>query len=144
MVLTIRPYREEDEKAVVALWRQVFPDAPPWNDPIADIKRKVNMQRELFLVARENSELVGTVMAGYDGHRGWIYYLAVSPEHRRQGIGRALMLRVEKELSQLGCPKLNLQVRSSNIQAVEFYRHLGYDVENRISLSKRLKDGFHG
>jgi ribosomal protein S18 acetylase RimI-like enzyme len=96
------------------------------------------------LVAWEDSQLVGTVVAGYDGHRGWVYYLAVSPGHRRQGIGRALMLRVEKELAQLGCPKLNLQVRSSNPLAVEFYRHLGYEVEDRMSLGKRLKAGEHG
>jgi ribosomal protein S18 acetylase RimI-like enzyme len=138
MALIIRPYREPDEQAVADLWRRVFPDSPPWNDPEADIRRKLSVQRELFLVAILGGELVGTAMAGFDGHRGWVYYVAVSPDHRRQGVGRALMARVEEGLTALGCSKLNLQVRASNSQVVSFYKHLGYQVEERVSMSKRL------
>jgi ribosomal protein S18 acetylase RimI-like enzyme len=134
----IRPYREDDEAAVAALWREIFPDAPAHNRPEADIWRKLAVQRELFLVAMVDAELVGTAMAGYDGHRGWLYYLAVHPAHRRQGIGEALMGRVQDDLAAIGCPKLNLQVRAENIGAVAFYRRLGFDIEERVSMGKRL------
>ncbi len=137
--MQIRPYRESDEQPVVALWREVFPDAPPWNDPRRDVARKLFEQRELFLVATVDGSVVGTVMAGYDGHRGWVYYLAVSPEQRRTGIGTALMQRVEADLAAVGCPKLNLQVRASNEEAVSFYQRLGYVIEQRVSMGKRLE-----
>ena len=135
----IRPYSESDEAAVAELWRQVFPGSPSWNHPETDIQRKLSVQRELFLVAALGSEIVGTAMAGYDGHRGWVYYVAVSPRHRRQGIGTALMNNVEQRLASLGCPKLNLQVRASNHEVVSFYENLGYEVEERISMGKRLE-----
>lgn len=134
----IRPYADSDEAAVAELWRQVFPGSPSWNHPETDIQRKLSVQRELFLVAALGSEIVGTAMAGYDGHRGWVYYVAVSPRHRRQGIGTALMNNVEQRLASLGCPKLNLQVRASNHEVVSFYENLGYAVEERISMGKRL------
>jgi ribosomal protein S18 acetylase RimI-like enzyme len=134
----IRPYSESDETAVVELWREVFPDAPSWNIPEADIARKLTVQRELFLVATIEEEIVGTAMGGYDGHRGWVYYVVVSSRYRRQGIGTALMKRVEEGLMQLGCPKVNLQVRASNEEVVRFYKRLGYEVEERVSMGKRL------
>jgi ribosomal protein S18 acetylase RimI-like enzyme len=137
-VTQIRPYADSDEAAVAELWRQVFPGSPSWNHPETDIQRKLSVQRELFLVAALGSEIVGTAMAGYDGHRGWVYYVAVSPRHRRQGIGTALMNNVEQRLASLGCPKLNLQVRASNHEVVSFYENLGYAVEERISMGKRL------
>jgi ribosomal protein S18 acetylase RimI-like enzyme len=84
------------------------------------------------------SRIVGTVMAGYDGHRGWVYYVVVSPDHRRQGIGTALMERAEEGLASLGCPKVNLQVRAGNEAVVRFYETLGYGVEERVSMGKRL------
>ena len=139
--MVIRPYLESDQSTVVELWREVFSDSPPWNQPQVDIQRKLTVQRELLLVALLNEELVGTAMAGYDGHRGWVYYLAVKPEHRRHGIGTALMRRVEEELARMGCPKLNLQVRVSNGEVVAFYKRLGYDVEQRVSMGKRLQAG---
>jgi ribosomal protein S18 acetylase RimI-like enzyme len=139
MDVEIRPYSEADETAVVALWREVFPDSPPWNRPQADIRRKLAIQAEFFYVAAIGSEVVGTAMSGFDGHRGWIYYLAVDPRYRRQGIGTALMQRVERSLQSMGCPKLNLQVRSTNQRVVSFYRKLGYHVERRISMSKLFK-----
>lgn len=143
-MIVIRPYVESDQTSVVELWRNVFPDSPSWNQPEADIRRKMNVQRELFLVALLNDGLVGTAMAGYDGHRAWVYYVAVDPGHRRRGVGSALMRRVEEELVRLGCPKLNLQVRSSNGQAVAFYSRLGFNVEQRVSMGKRLRRDSNG
>lgn len=140
--MEIRPYREGDEAAVAALWREIFPDAPRHNHPERDIWLKLAVQRELFLVTLVDEgageELAGTAMAGYDGHRGWLYYLAVRPRLRRLGIGRALMARVEADLATIGCPKLNLQVRAENIGAVAFYRRLGFSIEERVSMGKRL------
>jgi ribosomal protein S18 acetylase RimI-like enzyme len=138
-MVAIRTYEESDEAAVAALWREVFADAPPWNEPEADIRRKLAVQRELFFVAVDGGDVVGTALAGYDGHRGWVYYVAVKPSHRRRGIGAALMRRVEEELEAMGCPKLNLQVRTPNRETVAFYEKLGYDVEERVSMGKRLK-----
>lgn len=139
-MIEIRPYSETDEAAVADLWREVFPDSPSWNDPETDIRRKLAVQRELFLVASQGRELVGTALAGYDGHRGWVHFVAVSPRHRRQGIGRALMEGVEEKLSRLGCPKLNLQIRAANTDVVAFYKRLGYAVEDRVSMGKLLED----
>ncbi len=136
--IEIRPYREADERAVVSLWRRVFPDAPAWNVPRQDIERKLGVQRELFLVATQEGTIVGTAMAGFDGHRGWVYLLCVQPERRRRGIGAALMRRVESDLAALGCHKLNLQVRAGNEAVVAFYSTLGYSIEPRISMAKRL------
>ena len=135
----IRTYQESDEAAVAALWREVFPDAPAHNVPEEDIRRKLAVQRELFFVAVEGREVVGTALAGYDGHRGWVYYVAVKSAWRRRGIGAALMARVEEGLRAMGCPKLNLQVRASSREAVAFYERLGYVVEDRVSMGKRLE-----
>ena len=137
-MIQIRPYSEADESAVARLWREVFPDAPSWNHPETDIRRKLAVQRDLFLVATLGSQIVGTAMAGYDGHRGWVYYVAVSPERRRQGIGTSLMREVEDRLVRMGCSKLNLQVRASNQEVIAFYENLGYHVEERVSMAKHL------
>lgn len=137
-MITIRPFAESDRGKVAALWRAAFPNAPVHNQPEIDIRRKLAVQRELFLVAELDGELAGTAMGGYDGHRGWVYYVAVSRAHRRKGIGSALMKAVEARLAMLGCPKLNLQVRADNHQVVAFYRKLGYEIEERISMGKRL------
>ena len=138
MEVTIRPYRDADETAVVALWQEVFPNPPSWNVPEHDIMRKLKVQRDLLLVALAGYDLIGSAMAGYDGHRGWVYYVAVRDQHRRKGIGTRLVQAVESALAELGCPKLNLQVRDGNAGAVEFYRKIGYQVEPRISMGKRL------
>lgn len=137
--MQIRPYAEADQEQVVALWREAFPDMPEHNHPVTDIRNKLKIQRELFVVAVQEGKIVGTAMAGFDGHRGWVYYVAVDKKHRRQGIGRALMNEVEVRLKKLGCPKLNLQVRSLNRGAIEFYRRLGYRIEDRVSLAKHLE-----
>ena len=136
--LQVRPFLEDDQSSVVALWSEVFADDPPRNDPRAMIRLKLRVQRELFLVATLDSEIVGTAMGGYDGHCGWIYYVAVSPRYRRQRVGTALMAGVEEGLARIGCPKINLQVRASNHQVVSFYEQLGCKVEERVSMGKRL------
>mgnify|MGYP001146453112 CR=1 FL=1 len=135
--MEIREFRESDTEVVVALW-EACNLTRPWNDPRKDIARKLTVQRELFLVGEDDGTVVATVMAGYEGHRGWVNYLAVDPRARNSGHGRALMAEVEARLLALGCPKISLQVRSDNDQALGFYRALGYDVDAAVSLGKRL------
>ena len=136
--IEIRPYDSKDHAQVVALWSEVFKDDPPWNEPASMIRRKLTVQPELFLVAAVDDQVVGTVMAGFDGVRGWIHHLAVRGSHRRQGIASSLMRAAEKGLEIAGCPKVNLQVRATNSQVIAFYRSLGYELEERASLGKRL------
>ena len=136
--LAIRAYRESDQDAVVEFWRSCGL-VVPWNDPKKDIHRKLSVQREMFLVGSLGSELVATVMAGYEGHRGWINYLAVSVGCQGRGLGRRMMDEAETRLRELGCPKINLQVRSSNADVIEFYRALGYTVDDVVSMGKRLE-----
>ncbi len=143
--MEIRTFQESDEPSVVALWKQVFAYSEPRNDPAAVIRQKMAVQRELFFVAVAKESVVGTVMGGYDGHRGWIYSLAVDPACRRQRVGTGLVRHVEQVLARFGCPKINLQVLPSNAATVEFYKKLGYRVEERISMGKvvgehRLQD----
>jgi len=134
----IRSYESRDHAQVVALWSDVFQDDPPWNEPASMIRRKLKVQPELFLVAHVNGQVVGTVMAGFDGVRGWVHHLAVRGSHRHQGIASSLMIAAEKGLEASGCPKVNLQVRATNSAVIAFYRSLGYEVEERASLGKRL------
>jgi len=124
----IRSYRPDDEFDVIQLWKKVFPNTPSHNDPQRDIQTKLEVQPDLLLVAEINQQLVGTAMAGFDGHSGWVYYLAVDPAYRRKGIGTALMKKAEKLLSQIGCSKLNLQIRANNSDVRAFYEKLGYGV----------------
>ena len=135
--MQIRPFQPADEAAVVALWEECGLTRP-WNDPRKDIARKLAVQPELFLVGTVDGELVGSVMAGYEGHRGWVNYLAVAPRARRRGHARALMQRAEQLLLERGCPKLGLLVRNSNPDAIAFYRRLGYAQDDSVSLGKRL------
>jgi ribosomal protein S18 acetylase RimI-like enzyme len=135
--MRIRAYQPADEDAVVALWQECGLTRP-WNDPRKDIARKLTEQPDLFLVGTVASELVATAMIGFDGHRGWVYYLAVAPRHRKQSHGRALMDDAERRLIARGCPKINLLVRSSNTAVVDFYRSLGYAQDDCVSLGKRL------
>ena len=135
--LEIRPYRESDQDAVVTLWQECAL-VRPWNDPVKDIHRKLRMQRDLFLVGSVDGELVATVMAGYEGHRGWINYLAVAAKHRRRGFGRRMMSAAEARLRALGCPKISLQIRDSNSDLAAYYRSLGFEEDAVLSMGKRL------
>jgi ribosomal protein S18 acetylase RimI-like enzyme len=132
----IRRYRDDDEESVVELWGAVFPNPAARNAPRLVIAQKVATQRDLFFVAVSDGSVVGTAMGGYDGHRGWLYTVAVRPDLRRRGIGRALVQCVEASLVALGCPKVNLQVVTLNASVVAFYERLGYVVEERISMGK--------
>ena len=153
--MLIRTFREPDAPAVVRLWERAGLTRP-WNDPARDIARKLAVGDELFLVGEVGGAdaggseadagasgpgdraIVGSAMVGYDGHRGWVNYLAVDPEHRGRGHARALMAEAERRLLALGCPKLNLQVRTGNDAALAFYARLGYSVDAATSLGKRL------
>ncbi|MPS28795.1 GNAT family acetyltransferase [Pigmentiphaga sp.] len=133
----IRSYRAADEAAMLALW-QACGLIRPWNDPRKDIQRKLAVQPELFLVGESAGEPVASAMVGFDGHRGWVYYLAVRPDHQRRGHGRRLMAHAEQLLVERGCPKINLLVRTANGAVVDFYRSLGYAQDEAVSLGKRL------
>lgn len=136
--MKIHKYEDKDEDGVVTLWREVLPDSSPHNDPAGSIERKLAVDRDLLLVCTVNESVVGTVMGGYDGHRGWMYSLAVKPEYQGQGIATALVRHLEKELESRGCLKVNLQVRASNEKVVALYKKLGYKTEEIISMGKRL------
>lgn len=135
--MIIRAFQPIDRAAVIALWEQCKLTRP-WNDPHKDIARKLAVQPELFLVGVTDGAVMASVMAGYEGHRGWMNYLAVAPRHRGRGFGRALVEHVERLLLERGCPKVGLLVRNSNKEAAEFYRRLGYAQDESISLGKRL------
>ena len=135
--MKIRAYQDQDQPAVIALW-QACGLTRPWNNPARDIARKLTEQPELFLVGTCADAVVATAMVGFDGHRGWINYLAVAPEFRGKSFGRQLVREAERLLAERGCPKLNLQVRSSNTQAIAFYRKLGYTQDDVVSFGRRL------
>jgi ribosomal protein S18 acetylase RimI-like enzyme len=134
----IRAFHSDDTHDVLELWR-ACDLLRPWNDPRKDIARKLRVAPELFLVGTRGDTIVATAMAGYEGHRGWVNYLAVDPTLRSAGLGRRMMEEVEALLLARGCPKLNLQVRSGHHGVVEFYRKLGYTVDDVVSLGKRLE-----
>ena len=134
--MDIREYHSNDHDSVVALWNLVFPYSTGHNEPSGAIERKLALDDHLFFVATDKDRIIGTVVAGYDGHRGWIYSLAVAPESRRRGVGSQLVQRAEQELVKRGCPKINLQVRADNQQVVAFYESIGFVTEARISMGK--------
>ena len=136
--MLIRPFRPGDEAAVIALWKRCEL-VRPWNDPHKDIRRKLQVRPDLFLVGLVGDHIVASVMAGYEGHRGWLNYLAVDPAHRRRGHARAMVAEAERLLRAAGCPKINLQVRTSNKGVIEFYRKLGYAADEVTSMGKRLE-----
>jgi len=140
----VEVFRDEDRDAVVELWRRCDL-LRPWNDPHKDIARKLADSPDLFFVARlqeasagQETPLIAAAMAGYEGHRGWVNYLAVDPSYRGAGVGKVIMQHIEAELLSRGCPKLNLQVRETNTDVIAFYRSIGYDVDAAVSMGKRL------
>ena len=136
--MNIRPFQPADQEPVVALWARCGL-LRPWNDPRKDIARKLRVQPELFLVAEVDGTVVGAVMAGYEGHRGSINYLAVDPAARRRGVGRALMAEAERLLQERGAPKINLQVRRENRDVIAFYERIGFSEDPSVGLGKRLE-----
>ena len=135
--MNIRSFQPNDEAAVIELWQRCGL-IRPWNNPQLDIERKLTVQPEWFLVGLVDHRLIASVMAGYDGHRGWINYLAVDPEYQRMELGRLLMQQAERCLVNAGCPKINLQIRLDNNDAMAFYESLGFIQDPVVSYGKRL------
>jgi ribosomal protein S18 acetylase RimI-like enzyme len=131
-------YNQNYQKALIELWRKSNLIVPQ-NDPIEDIQKKLEFQPDLFLIALLDGKLIGSVMAGYEGHRGWLNYLAVLPDYRNRGYGRKLVEKAIMELEKLGCLKLNVQIRRSNISAARFYERLGFRDDHVASFGLRLK-----
>tara|TARA_R110002049_G_scaffold305056_3_gene501136 strand:+ start:89162 stop:89578 length:417 start_codon:yes stop_codon:yes gene_type:complete len=138
--MDIREYRISDRREVAELWGQVFPASAVHNNPYDVIDRKFATRDGLFFVATLENRVIGTVLAGYDGHRGWLYRLAVSTNQRRSGIGTALVRYAETRLARRGCLKVNLQVRVNNTEVVRFYESLGFHCEERISMGKIIDE----
>ena len=135
--MIIRQFKKDDEKQVIQLWKDCGL-VVPWNNPHRDIQRKLRIQPELFLVGCLNDRIIASVMGGYDGHRGWVYYLAVHPDYQQKGFARQMMLEIEDRLHKIGCPKINLQVRNTNLKVIEFYKRIGYKLDDVLSFGKRL------
>ena len=138
MPLKVRAYQAEDLDELVVLWRDCGL-LTPQNNPIKDIERKLKVDPDLFLVGVSQGRLVASVMGGYEGHRGWINYLAVSPSVQARGYGREMMTIIEQQIRSKGCPKINLQVRSGNSSVIAFYQALGYADDQVIGMGKRLE-----
>ena len=137
--LLINPFKEGDEDVLVSLWNKCKLNVH-WNNPYKDIARKLKVQSELFLMGYLEDKLIASIMAGYDGHRGWINYFAVHPDFQSRGYGKQLMDNVENKLRELGCPKINLQIREGNDKVLSYYQKLGFVEEKRINMGKRLED----
>lgn len=135
--MLVRDFLPEDRKDVIRLWDRCGLTRP-WNHPSLDIDRKLDGQPQWLLVGTVEDAIAASVMVGYDGHRGWINYLAVDPDHQRCGYGRALMLNAEQRLFALGCPKINLQIRKDNRDAMAFYESIGFSIDEVVSFGKRL------
>ena len=133
----IRSFNADDQKDVIKLWSECGL-AVPQNNPQRDIERKMQVNPEWFLVGELDGKVIATCMAGYEGHRGWINYLAVSPQYRRRGFATQLMQKAENILQNAGCPKINLQVRTSNKDVIKFYKSTGFSQDDVISMGKRL------
>ena len=132
-----RKFKKTDTDAVIKLW-ETCKLIVPWNDPIKDIKRKLSIKDNLFIIGEINNKIIATAMAGYDGHRGYIYFLAVLPELQKKGIGSSILSIIEKKLHKLGCPKINLFVRNTNIKVKAFYKTNNYEIQDSQIYGKRL------
>lgn len=138
MTFRVVKFGQEFQSAVIELWRKCNL-VTPQNDPVRDIRKKLDFQPELFFVGLLDEEVIGSIMVGYEGHRGWINYLAVAPEQQGRGYGKKLVQKAIEELKKIGCQKINLQVRKTNTQVIDFYKHLGFKEDNVISLGMRLE-----
>ena len=133
--MKVRHYKNKDRNQVISLWKTVFFDAPPWAEASVLLDKKLSVD-DLIFVAEDNGKLIGTSMAGYDGHSGWIYSVAVDPQHRRMSIGKQLVVYATQVLNDLGSIKVGLQVGTENSGAIEFYKSIGFEIEDRVNLSK--------
>ena len=133
--MLVRPYSPADEARVLGMW-QACKLTRPWNNPLKDIARKLENSPGLFFVGVVEDQIVATAMAGYDGHRGWVNYLAVHPAYQRNGLGTQIMKVIEERLLALGCPKINLQIRTGNTDAMRFYEKLGHSTDAAVSMGR--------
>ena len=136
--MKIRHYTDTDYNSIISIWQTVLPDTKPHNKPQTSLEKKLKSNDGLLLLAEEDNKIIGTAMGGYDGHRGWIYSVAVLPDYRRKGIARELLKELERKLTELGCLKVNLQVRTTNSEAFLFYKKCGFEIEEIISMGKKL------
>lgn len=137
--MQIRTYQPQDETPLVHLWDRCGL-LRPWSTPHKDIALKMAFQPDLLLVGEQQDQIVASVMAGYDGHRGWLNYLAVHPDFQHQGLGREIILEAERRLLALGCPKINVQIRESNEQVMAFYEKIGFANDHVFGMGKRLPE----
>ena len=136
--MEIRPYQAADFDGLDALWREAFPNDPPRNRAAQSVPAKLALNDDLLFVAVDDDQVLGSIMAGYDGHRGWLYSVAVREDAKRRGIGTALVKTAEMAMRKLGCCKINLQVRSTNTSVIAFYKGLGFAVEDHVSMGRLL------
>lgn len=136
--MNIRKYKKSDRAKLVALLVEAFPNDPPYNEPNSVIDAKLKID-DLIFIAEDGDEIVGSTIVGYDGHRGWLYSVAVSKSRRREGIGKSLISSVTEYLASIGCIKVNLQIRATNSEVASFYKSMGFQVEERLSFGKRLR-----
>jgi ribosomal protein S18 acetylase RimI-like enzyme len=136
--MIIRIYQQTDKEQVIALWKEVFNPKKPHNNPETAINIKVKHNDNLFFVAEKDNQIIGTILVGFDGHRGWIYSLAVLQKFRSKGIGKSLVEKAVEELKKLGCLKVNLQINGDNATVLDFYKKSGFSIEDRISMGKTL------
>jgi ribosomal protein S18 acetylase RimI-like enzyme len=139
MSCIVRPFRPADRSAVCELWNRVFPDPAAHNAPEKILADKLALGDQLLLVAEADGQIVGTTLAGWDGHRGWLYAVAVDPQRQRGGVGSTLIRAAENALAKLGCSKINLQIREGNAAVASFYRTLGYEIEPRTSMGRLIE-----
>ena len=130
-------FEDKHRTQVIDLWEKCNL-IKSWNDPNKDIDRKLKVNDNLFLIVEFNEIIIGSAMGGYDGHRGSLYYLAVDPKHQRKRVGKMLMKEIEKRLIEVGCPKINIFIRNSNIEVKEFYQSIDYEEQNCLVYGKRL------
>ena len=130
-------FEDKHRTQVIDLWKKCNL-IKSWNDPNKDIDRKLKVNDNLFLIVEFNKVIIGSAMIGYDGHRGSLYYLAVDPKHQGKGVGKMLMKEIEKRLIEVGCPKINVFIRNSNIEVKEFYQSIDYEEQNCLVYGKRL------
>ena len=136
--MIIRSATGADRASVVLLWETAFPDDPPHNAPRKVFDAKLAVKDDMLLVAVDGDAVIGTTMAGYDGHRGWLHKVAVLPRYRRRGVATALVRRAVLALRSVGCAKVNLQIRATNAEVRGFYESLGFEIEERLSMAMHI------